>query len=85
VLVGSGSTVPAPLVNKWANAYNQHNPNVQMRYVASGAGEGLAAITHGSGDFAFGEMPLTSQQRSKAGSRRRDRNRSHLQHSRSSD
>jgi len=67
VLVGSGSTVPAPLVNKWANAYNQHNPNVQMRYVASGAGEGLAAITHGSGDFAFGEMPLTSQQRSKAG------------------
>jgi phosphate transport system substrate-binding protein len=67
VLVGSGSTVPAPLVNKWADAFNQRNPNVQMRYVASGAGEGITAITHSSGDFAFGEVPLTAQQRSKAG------------------
>ena len=67
VLVGSGSTVPVPLVNMWANAYNQHNPHLQLRYVASGTSEGLAAITHGSGDFAFGEVPLTPQQRSKAG------------------
>src|SRR5690349_9051904 len=67
VLVGSGSTVPAPLVNKWAEAYNQHNRNVQVRYVASGASEGIAAISHGSGDFAVGEVPITAQQRSKAG------------------
>jgi phosphate transport system substrate-binding protein len=67
VLVGSGSTVPAPLVNKWAEAYNQHNRYVQMRYVASGASEGIAAISHGSGDFAVGEVPITAQQRSKAG------------------
>lgn len=67
VLVGSGSTVPAPLVNKWADAYNRQNRNLQMRYVASGAGEGIAAISHGSGDFALGEVPLTEVQRSKAG------------------
>jgi len=67
VLVGSGSTVPAPLVNKWAEAYNQHNRYVQMRYVASGASEGIAAISHGSGDFALGELPVTAQQRTKAG------------------
>ena len=67
VLVGSGSTVPAPLVNKWAEAYNQRNHNVQMRYVAIGADEGVAAISHGSSDFALGEVPLTAKERSKAG------------------
>jgi len=67
VLVGSGSTVPAPLVSKWAEAYKQHNRNVQMRYVAIGADEGIAAISHGSGDFALGEVPLTAKQRSQGG------------------
>jgi phosphate transport system substrate-binding protein len=67
VLVGSGSSVPAPLVGKWADAYNQHNRSVQMRYLAIGTDEGILAISHGSGDFALGEVPLTAQQRSKAG------------------
>jgi phosphate transport system substrate-binding protein len=67
VLVGSGSTVPAPLVTKWANAYNQRDHSRQMRYLASGTGEGIAAISHGSGDFAAGEVPLTAKQRSEAG------------------
>ena len=67
VLVGSGSTVPAPLVSKWAEAFNQQNHNAQMRYLASGTGEGITAISHGSGDFAAGEVPLTAKQRSEAG------------------
>src|SRR5579872_4656631 len=67
VLVGSGSTVPAPLMAKWAEAYGQHNRNAQIRYVASGTGEGIAAISHGSGDFAAGEVPLTAKQRSEGG------------------
>ena|SRR5215813_1687198 len=67
VLVGSGSTVPAPLVAKWTEAYSQHSHNVQVRYVAIGTEEGVAAISHGSGDFAIGEVPLTAQQRSKTG------------------
>jgi phosphate transport system substrate-binding protein len=67
VLVGSGSTVPAPLVSKWTEAYNRHAANVQIRYVASGTDEGIIAISHGSGDFAMGEVPLTSQQHAKSG------------------
>ena len=67
VLVGSGSTVPAPLVSKWTEAYNRRATNVQIRYVASGTDEGIAAISHGSGDFAMGEVPLTSQQHVKSG------------------
>ena len=67
VLVGSGSTVPAPLVSKWTEAYNRRAANVQIRYVASGTDEGITAISHGSGDFAMGEVPLTSQQHLKSG------------------
>lgn len=67
VLVGSGSTVPAPLVSKWTEVYNQRATNVKIRYVASGTDEGITAISHGSGDFAMGEVPLTSQQHLKSG------------------
>ena len=66
VLVGSGSTVPAPLVSKWADAYNDRSRNIQMRYLASGTSEGVAAISHGSGDFAAGEVPLPTKERSEA-------------------
>jgi len=67
VLVGSGSTVPAPLVSKWADAYNQRKSGIQMRYIPSGTSEGINAISHGSGDFAAGEVALTTKQRSEAG------------------
>jgi len=58
VLVGAGSSVPAPLYAKWAEQYNRHNPNVQIRYVALGTSEGVAQISRGNGDFAAGEVPL---------------------------
>ena len=67
VLVGSGSTVPAPLVSKWADAYNEGNRTIQMRYIASGTSEGVTAISHGSGDFAAGEVPLPAKERDEAG------------------
>jgi len=63
-IVGTGSTVPAPLVSKWTEAYNQHNPSVQLKYLASSTSDGIAAMSHGVGDFAAGEVPLTAKQRS---------------------
>src|SRR5690348_2238502 len=60
VLVGSGSSVPAPLYAKWAEQYNQRDPNVQIRYVAMETNEGLAQISKGVGDFAAGEVPLST-------------------------
>ena len=65
VLVGSGSSVPAPLYTKWAEQYNRRDPKIQVRYVALGTSEGLAQISHGSGDFAAGEVPLTDAERSR--------------------
>jgi len=33
VLVGSGSSVPAPLYNRWTQEYAKHNASIQMRYL----------------------------------------------------
>ena len=63
VLVGSGSTVPAPLYSRWAQEYPKHNPNTQMRYVPSGTSEGIKQISHSVGDFGAGEAQLTGQER----------------------
>ncbi len=63
VLVGSGSSVPAPLYNRWTQEYGSHKPNVQMRYLTVGTSEGIKTISHGSGDFAAGEAQLTEKER----------------------
>jgi len=63
VLVGSGSSVPAPLYTKWSQEYNKRNRAIQMRYLPIGTSEGIKQIAHGSGDFAAGEVPLTANER----------------------
>jgi phosphate transport system substrate-binding protein len=63
VLVGSGSSVPAPLYARWAQEYGKRNPHIQMRYVPLGTSEGIKQISHGSGDFGAGEVLLTAKER----------------------
>ena len=63
VLVGSGSSVPAPLYAKWTEAFNRHKPGVQMRYLPTGTSEGINSLAHGSGDFAAGEAQLSAKDR----------------------
>jgi phosphate transport system substrate-binding protein len=62
-LVGSGSSVPAPLYSRWAEEYNKRNPKIQMRYLPFGTSEGISQISRSSGDFAAGETPLTAKER----------------------
>lgn len=63
VLVGTGSSVPAPLYGRWAKEYGKRNPNLQMRYLTVGTSDGIAQISHGAGDFAAGEAQLTDKER----------------------
>jgi phosphate transport system substrate-binding protein len=63
VLVGSGSSVPAPLYNRWTQEYAKHSHNIQMRYLPVGTSEGIKQISHGSGDFGAGEARLTDKER----------------------
>jgi phosphate transport system substrate-binding protein len=67
VLVGSGSTVPAPLYSKWADQYNKRSPALQMRYLPVGTSESIKLISSGVGDFAAGEAPLTARERADGG------------------
>ena|ERR1700691_2462690 len=67
VLVGSGSSVPAPLYSRWAQEYGKRKPNIQMRYLTVGTSEGIKQISHGAGDFAAGEAQLTEQERREGG------------------
>ncbi len=61
--LGSGSSVPAPLYNRWTQEYGKRNPNMQMRYLPVGTSEGIKQISHGAGDFAAGEAQLTEKER----------------------
>jgi phosphate transport system substrate-binding protein len=63
ILVGSGSTVPAPLYSRWALEYGKRNQTTQMRYVPVGTSEGIKQIARGVGDFAAGEAQLTEKER----------------------
>jgi phosphate transport system substrate-binding protein len=67
VLVGSGSSVPLPLFNRWSQEYNKRNPRILMKYLPIGTSEGIKQISHGSGDFGAGEVPLSAKERSEAG------------------
>lgn len=67
VLVGAGSSVPAPLYNRWAQEYAKHNSRIQMRYLPVGTSEGIKQISHGAGDFGAGEVRLTEQERKEGG------------------
>ena len=64
VLVGSGSSVPVPLFHKWAEEYNKRSSTIQFQYLPLGTVEGIKQISHGSGDFGAGEVPLTAKERS---------------------
>jgi len=63
VLVGTGSSVPAPLYNRWAQEYGKRDPRVQVRYLTVGTSEGIKQISHSAGDFAAGEAQLTEKER----------------------
>ena len=67
VLVGSGSTVPAPLYSAWGQEFGRQNPKIQLRFVPVGTEEGIKQVSHNSGDFAAGELPLSEKQLSEEG------------------
>jgi phosphate transport system substrate-binding protein len=60
-LTGAGATFPAPIYQKWFNAY-QSVGNVQINYQANGSGGGIRAVTEGTVDFGASDMPLTDEQ-----------------------
>jgi phosphate transport system substrate-binding protein len=63
---GAGSTFAAPLYTKWAYAYHQSHPDVQMNYQAIGSGGGIQQITNHTVDFGASDAFLKDEQKAKA-------------------
>ncbi len=61
-LVGSGSNLPTPLYSHWTEEFNKLSPKVQVRYLSTGTMKGIDDISHGVGDFAAGEVPMSDEQ-----------------------
>ena len=67
VLVGSGSSVPAPLYNRWTQEYGKRSAKSQFRYVPIGTSEGIKEIISGASDFGAGEAQLTEKEKKDGG------------------
>jgi phosphate transport system substrate-binding protein len=67
VLVGIGSSVPAPLYSRWTQEYGKLNAGVQIRYVPTGTSEGIKSISQAASDFGAGEAQLTDKERKDGG------------------
>jgi phosphate ABC transporter phosphate-binding protein len=60
-LNGGGSSLVAPLLEKWATVY-QKEKNIRINYVPTGSGAGIQQFMSQALDFACTEAPLTEEQ-----------------------
>ena len=61
----AGATFPAPIYQKWFEAYRKAHPDVQINYQSVGSGAGIQQLTQGTVDFGASDMPMTDDQISK--------------------
>jgi phosphate transport system substrate-binding protein len=59
MLNAAGATFPAPIYQKWFEAYHAAHSNVKVNYQALGSGAGIAQLTAGTVDFGASDMPMT--------------------------
>lgn len=61
-LGGAGATFPAPLYQKWFEAFERSQPGVKIEYAAVGSEEGIQRVKGGLVDFGASDMPLREQE-----------------------
>jgi phosphate transport system substrate-binding protein len=66
MLNAAGATFPAPIYQKWFEAYHAAHSNVQVNYQALGSGAGIAQLTAGTVDFGASDVPMTDELLAKA-------------------
>src|SRR5215831_393826 len=71
VLRGAGATLPAPLYERWIQAYRREHPEVAITYDAVGSGEGQRRFLADAVDFGASDAALSDEQiaRAKSGAR----------------
>lgn len=63
----AGSTLPAPLYQKWFESFEERHPGVHLRYAAVGSEAGLQRLKEGKVDFAGSDLPLSDAKISQSG------------------
>jgi phosphate transport system substrate-binding protein len=58
MLVATGSSLPAPLYQAWADEYHKQHPEIQFRYLPEGTAESANRILSGTGDLGGGDAPI---------------------------
>jgi phosphate transport system substrate-binding protein len=66
MLVGTGSSLPAPLYHAWGAEFSRQQKAVRMRYLPIGTGESIHKISNGTGDFGGGDAPIPEEELKKA-------------------
>ena len=66
-LVGVGSSNPLALYSLWFREFQKTHPNLHFSYMPSGSTDGIDMVSSGKADFGGTEVPITSDQISKAG------------------
>lgn len=61
-LAGAGATFPAPIYQKWFEAFAQTRPDIRISYSAVGSEEGLRRIRQDEVDFGASDMQLSAEQ-----------------------
>jgi phosphate transport system substrate-binding protein len=61
-LRGAGATFPAPIYQKWFEAFTRTRPDVNIQYAAVGSEDGIRRVTTGQSDFGASDMPLRAEQ-----------------------
>jgi len=61
----AGATFPAPIYQKWFEAFHKLHPDIQINYQAIGSGGGIRQLSEGTVDFGASDMPMTDEQLSK--------------------
>jgi phosphate transport system substrate-binding protein len=71
VIRGAGATFPAPLYERWIQAYRQEHPEVAISYQPVGSGEGQRRFLADAVDFGASDAALSDEQMThvKAGAR----------------
>ncbi|WP_294540268.1 phosphate ABC transporter substrate-binding protein PstS [uncultured Rhodoblastus sp.] len=64
-LHGAGSTLAAPLYEKWIGEYQRTHNSVILHYAAVGSGEGVARFASGAVDFGASDVALASEKAAK--------------------
>jgi phosphate transport system substrate-binding protein len=58
ILVGTGSSLPAPLYHAWSEEFSKQHKGISVRYLPIGTGESIHRILTGNGDFGGGDAPI---------------------------